>query len=206
MPYEIMATHFYSVRFRKIVYFISFFKVILAITINHAEFHLILTCDTVKMRLNYFFFINDSVIVDGCTNQKIVFVFIFFNRCNIISLNDSKRSIHYISAPAHPKEDKFGYLFYKCNIINEGKANLYYGRPWRDYGCSAFIDCYSKDITPEGFNNWVMERENTARFYEYSPNLNTSDRVKWANILNKDEADKYVKDYLAYINYKEELN
>ena len=51
-----------------------------------------------------------------------------------------------------------------------------------------------------------MERENTARFYEYSPNLNTSDRVKWANILNKDEADKYVKDYLAYINYKEELN
>lgn len=143
--------------------------------------------------------VGDVDFIFGCAQA-------LFNRCNIISLNDSKRYIHYICAPAHPKNDKFGYLFYKCNIINEGKANLYYGRPWRDYGCSAFIDCYSKDITPEGFNNWTKEREKTARFYEYSPNKDLTKRVKWANILNKDEADKYVKDYLAYINYKEELD
>ena len=71
---------------------------------------------------------------------------------------------------------------------------------------AAFIDCNSNKITPEGFNNWTLAREKTARFYEYSPNLDTTKRVKWANILNKDEADKYVKDYLSYINYKEELD
>ena len=128
-----------------------------------------------------------------------------FNRCNIISIADKIKKNHYISAPAHYKDDPFGYLFYKCNIINEDESPLYLGRPWRDYGKAAFIDCNLGDILPCGYSNWLTHREKTAKFYEYTKDKDLSNREKWINILNEDEAIKYVKEYLAYINYKEEL-
>lgn len=130
-----------------------------------------------------------------------------FINCNIISINrDYKDGIDgYISAPSTYKEDKYGYLFYKCNLIKEdGVTNVFLSRPWRDYGSAAFIECNMEDhINPLGFNPWGNTgRDKTARFYEYNEKADLSKRVKWANILNKDEVSSLVNEFFQLVGYK----
>ncbi|MCR5112988.1 MAG: hypothetical protein K6A63_03505 [Acholeplasmatales bacterium] len=130
-----------------------------------------------------------------------------FINCNIISIaREGKDGIDgFLCAPSTYQEDKYGYLFYKCNLIKEnGVKNVYLGRPWRDYGSAAFIDCKMDDhINPEGFNPWGNSgRDKTSRFYEYNENADLSKRVKWAHILNKDEATKLVNEFFELVGYK----
>ena len=126
----------------------------------------------------------------------------FFYKCDIISIGKG-----FLAAPAHSNEMKYGYLFYKCNLISSGDAKgTYFARPWRDYGCAAFIDCkVGNHIDPRGFNKWDnTNRDKTARFYEYSPNVDISKREKWVNELTEIEAKNYLDNYMNYINYKNE--
>ncbi len=127
-----------------------------------------------------------------------------FNECKIISVN--RDPIHlpgYISAPSHAKDTKFGYLFYKCELINQTKDKevVYFSRPWRDFGTTAVINCKMSDhINPEGFSNWGnTERFNTARYYLYTEEMDTSKIVKWAHVLTKDEAKKYCNDFMDFL-------
>ena len=125
-----------------------------------------------------------------------------FYKCDIISIGKG-----FLAAPAHSNDMKYGYLFYKCNLISTSDASgTYFARPWRDYGCAAFIDCkVGSHIDPKGFNKWDnTNRDKTARFYEYSENVDISKRENWVNELTKIEAKNYVDNYLAYINYKNE--
>jgi len=137
----------------------------------------------------------DTDFIFGCSQA-------LFINSDIISIGKG-----FLAAPAHAKEMKYGYLFYKCNLISENNADgTYLARPWRDYGTAAFIDCnIGKHIDSKGFNKWDgTNRDKTARFYEYSSNVDLSNREKWINILNKDEANLYVKDFLNMIGYKNE--
>jgi len=131
-----------------------------------------------------------------------------FIDCDIISIANGKNDCNgYLCAPAHPKRDEFGYLFYRCNLIRENDTvtNVFLGRPWRDYGCAAFIECtMDKRINPEGFNKWSgTNRDQTSRFYEYTENIDLTNRVKWSHQLNKKEAEEYVKQFFSHIGYKE---
>lgn len=149
-------------------------------------------------------------IYDSCTIEGIIdFIFgssyALFINCEIISKRRTDNKNSYIAAPSHAKDDKFGYLFYKCNLITKDNAEkTFLARPWRDYGTCAFIECsIGNHIMPEGFNKWQNTgRDKTARFYEYSENIDLSKRKKWAHILNKDEAQQYLNDYFKFINYK----
>lgn len=130
-----------------------------------------------------------------------------FINCDIISIdhnNPGRSPDGYICAPSHYQETEYGYLFYKCNLIkqNNNVKDVYLGRPWRDYGCAAFIECEMDDhINPLGFNKWGnTDRDKTARFYEYT-NTPCEGREPWVNILTKDEADKYVKCFLEFVNF-----
>lgn len=137
----------------------------------------------------------DTDFIFGCSQA-------LFINSDIISIGKG-----FLAAPAHAKEMKYGYLFYKCNLISENNADgTYLARPWRDYGTAAFIDCnVGKHIDSKGFNKWDgTNRDKTARFYEHSSNVDLSNREKWINILNKDEANLYVKDFLNMIGYKNE--
>lgn len=130
-----------------------------------------------------------------------------FINCDIISIVDKNRKerIGYISAPAHPKDDKFGYLFYKCNMIYDtNDQEVFLARPWRDYGTAAFIECnYDKHISKLGFNKWNnTERDKTARFSEYNTNTDLSNRVNWAKQLTKQESIGYVNEFFKLVNYK----
>ncbi len=132
-----------------------------------------------------------------------------FINCDIVSREqetDRKKYIGFIAAPAHSQEMEYGYVFYKCNLIKEsGAYGVYLARPWRDYGTAAFIDCKLDDhINPLGFNKWGnTERNKTARFYEYTENVDLSKREPWVKIFNKDEALEYIKNFYNFMNYEE---
>lgn len=125
---------------------------------------------------------------------------VLFNECDLITINNNSNNPAFICAPSHKKELPYGYLFYKCNMITNKKAFL--ARPWRDYGCAAFIENkLDENILDEGFNKWNdTNRDKTARFYEYG-NYNTDKRVTWINKFSKDESNDYLKNFLEYINY-----
>lgn len=127
-----------------------------------------------------------------------------FEACTIkcIEREHSTSNIGYIAAPSHSLETKYGYLFYNCNIETlDPDSSIFLARPWRDYGCAAFINCkLGKQISPLGFDKWNdTNRDKTARFYEYTENTNLADRVSWAHQLTKDEATEYYNNFLAYL-------
>lgn len=124
---------------------------------------------------------------------------VLFEQCDLFTIGQLEHKVSYICAPAHEKNIPYGYLFYKCNLTGSGPT--YLARPWRDYGCAAFIDCtMDSNILPEGFNKWNnTNRDQTARFYEYTPTQNTNNRVTWSHQLTKKEADQYVNNFIAYM-------
>lgn len=129
-----------------------------------------------------------------------------FENCKITFIKSDKISNGvsngYIAAPSHSKETIYGYLFYKCNIISDNHGQrVYLARPWRDYGTAAFIDCnITDDLNPLGFNKWNnSNRDKTARFYEYTENHDLTKREPWVNILNKNDALKYVQDFKNFL-------
>lgn len=122
-----------------------------------------------------------------------------FKKCNIYCLNNRG----FVCAPAHDKSIQFGYLFLNCHIINRTNSSnqsFYLARPWRDYGCAAFIDCiYDNHILEDGFNKWNdTNRDKTARFYEY--NIKKYNRIDFVKILNNNEKDNYIQDFFKYID------
>lgn len=127
---------------------------------------------------------------------------VLFEDCTIITIDAHRNTPSFVCAPAHPKELSFGFLFYHCKF--QGKEKTYLARPWRDYGCTAFIECKLGDhILPEGYNKWNnTHRDKTARFYEYSLNVDLNNRVSWSHQLTALEAKNYLKEFNTFFNYK----
>ncbi len=130
-----------------------------------------------------------------------------FEDCKIISIARQKKNAEessgFICAPSHDANTPFGYLFYHCDLIAEDDSvsYVYLARPWRDYGCAAFIECnLHSHIHPLGFNKWGnTHRDQTARFYEYSLNQDLTKREKWAHLLSKQEATQYVHTFMEFM-------
>lgn len=139
--------------------------------------------------------IGDVDFIFGCATA-------LFYKCDIVSINNSR--LGYIAAPSHALETKYGYLFYKCNLKGEG-TDVFLARPWRDYGSSAFIKCnMGNHINKLGFDKWNdTNRDKTARFYEYTENVDLSSREPWSKILSLDEAEQFVNNFFDYIGFKE---
>ena len=123
-----------------------------------------------------------------------------FEECEICSISRNSLTPSYVCAPAHAKETPFGYLFYKCKFI--GTEPAYLARPWRDYGCAAFIDCFlGNHILSEGYNKWNnTNRDKTARFFEYTSTSDLTGRVPWAKLLNRIDATNYVVEFKKYLS------
>lgn len=88
-----------------------------------------------------------------------------FNRCTIHSKGDG-----YVTAPATPKGEKFGCVFFDCNLTADDNVNkVYLSRPWRPFAQAVYIRCnLGKHIVPEGWNNWgKASNEQTVNYAEY---------------------------------------
>lgn len=113
----------------------------------------------------------------------------YFLNCEIHSIKSG-----YASAPAHPKEYEFGFVFDGCKFTTKDEnANVFLSRPWRDYGqCAILNSTCQNHINPKLFNNWQKDREKTCRFYIYN-SCDTKDMAVFAKELTKNEASKYTK-------------
>lgn len=85
-----------------------------------------------------------------------------FNRCHIHSIGNG-----YITAPSTDKGQKYGYVFYNCEITANSDVNkVYLSRPWRPYAQAVFIQCnMGKHILPEGWDNWRNKNNEKTVFY-----------------------------------------
>lgn len=122
-----------------------------------------------------------------------------FKNCTIESIEDGRMGLSYVTAPAHPLSDDFGFLFYSCQFISKSIfcQRVYLGRPWRDYGKCVFINCdYGNHIKEEGFCDWSSQsfRYRTARFLEFPLQKG---RVEW--ISNNKVPSSSINKYLDVI-------
>ena len=112
----------------------------------------------------------------------------FFERCTILARRDG-----YLTAASTPQEQAHGFVFSHCTLRGESpEVRTYLGRPWRNYGSTVFLDTeMSEVVRPEGWNNWRIDREKTARYAEHGntgPGATTAGRAPWARALTDAEA------------------
>lgn len=89
-----------------------------------------------------------------------------FDGCTIKSIGNG-----YVTAPSTDQNQKYGYVFYDCNLIaNDDVNDVFLSRPWRPYAKAVYIDCrMGKHINPEGWNNWgKASNEKTVYYAEYN--------------------------------------
>lgn len=113
-----------------------------------------------------------------------------FNRCHIHSIGNG-----YITAPSTDNGQKYGYVFYDCDITAaEGVDKVYLSRPWRPYAQAVFIRCnMGRHIAPEGWDNWKnAENEKTVFYAEYQS------KGKGANVKRRVGYSKQLKDLNGY--------
>lgn len=110
-----------------------------------------------------------------------------FNRCELYS----KRTGGYLTAPATPESQRYGYVFYDCKLTaadSVAKGSVWLSRPWRPYGKVVFIRCnMGKQIRPEGWHDWGKASNHQTAFYaEYmctGKGADTTKRVSWSHQL-----------------------
>ncbi len=128
----------------------------------------------------------------------------FFDSCEIRSYGGG-----WITAPSTPKEQNYGFVFYKCKLTfannsprpKDDKQLISLGRPWHNYPKVAWIKCeMGEKINPVGWPTlWHMEYAPTSKdlhLYEYKNTGVSSDiskRATWAGLreLMPDEAKLY---------------
>lgn len=115
----------------------------------------------------------------------------YFENCEIYCKNSG-----YITAASTNKDTTYGFVFKDCKITGSAQKNTFYlGRPWRDYAKTIWIDCNMDHIIKaEGWHNWGKPQAEQTTFYaEYGstgPGA-SKNRVKWAKILSKKEAEAF---------------
>ncbi|MBC7796072.1 MAG: hypothetical protein H7Z37_04275, partial [Pyrinomonadaceae bacterium] len=116
-----------------------------------------------------------------------------FENCVIHSKGDG-----YIAAPMRfAANEASGFVFLKSKLTGANtEKGVFLGRPWRDYGRTVYIETeMGAHIKPEGWNNWLPEREKTAYFAEYKSTgagAKPESRVKWIHQLSEAESKQFL--------------
>jgi pectinesterase len=150
------------------------------------------TLYTAKSGRNYF----KNCFIAGTTDFIFGEATVLFDHCTIKSLADS-----YITAASTTKYQRFGYVFFDCNLIAAEEATkVFLGRPWRPYARTVFINTtMDKHIVPEGWDPWkgdnmFPEKEKTTFYAEYNSTGqggNVANRIGWSRQLSKEQVAEY---------------
>jgi pectinesterase len=130
--------------------------------------------------------------IEGTTDFIFGEATVVFQSCVIKSLVNS-----FITAASTRPTQKFGFVFFDCNLIADTAAKkVYLGRPWRPYSKTVYIRTeMGNHILKEGWENWRNpENEKTvlyAEFKSYGAGANPTERVKWSKQLTAKEIKKY---------------
>ena len=86
----------------------------------------------------------------------------FFEECKIVSISRNNSSQNgYVTAAQHKEATKpdYGYIFYKCELTDDGKVadgTMALGRPWGPEATVAYIECsFSKAYSTVAYANGV---------------------------------------------------
>ncbi|WP_163717527.1 pectinesterase family protein [Mangrovibacterium lignilyticum] len=128
----------------------------------------------------------------------------FFDSCEIRSYGGG-----WITAPATPQTQAYGFVFYNCNLTyalnsprsGDDGATVRFGRPWHEYPKVAWLYCNMTEmINPAGWGDtWNMDYAATSKLlhlYEYQntgAGSDMSNRADWAGLrsLTSSEAENY---------------
>jgi pectin methylesterase-like acyl-CoA thioesterase len=128
-----------------------------------------------------------------------------FHDCEIHSVAHEAGGFLTAQSRTKPEEDS-GYVFDHCRLTaDEGVANVFLGRPWRDYATVTFLNTeMGSHIVPAGWSEWhkgetdKLKTASYAEFQSTGPGSNAVAREPLSKQLTADEAKKYVaKTYLA---------
>ncbi len=128
-----------------------------------------------------------------------------FNDCEIHSVVHPSGGFLTANGRSSPDEES-GYVFNHCRLTAEpGVANIFLGRPWRDYARVVFLNTYmGAHILPAGWSEWhkgETHRLETAYFAEYNssgPGAHPGEREPFAHQLTAAEAKQFeTKAWLA---------
>jgi pectin methylesterase-like acyl-CoA thioesterase len=128
-----------------------------------------------------------------------------FHECEIHSITHPAGGFLTANGRSRADEDS-GYVFDHCRLTADpGVANVFLGRPWRDYAAVTFLNTeMGAHIAPAGWSEWhkgETERLKTVSYAEYKstgPGAHPGEREPLAKQLTADEARRYeTKPYLA---------
>ena len=124
----------------------------------------------------------------------------YFDSCEIRSWGGG-----WITAPATPKDQPYGFVFNKCKVTyapNSPRAGddgvtFRLGRPWHEYPRVAWLYCeISEMLNPQGWGDtWSMDYAATSadlHLYEYAntgPGSDMTGRAKWAGLRSLTAAE-----------------
>lgn len=143
----------------------------------------------------------------------------FFEECEIKAIDREKTTGEYtenghVTAPQHKAESKpeYGYVFYKCNLTDDGEVNkgsMSLGRPWGAKATVSYIECsfsdaYAQTGTDSGkktnrWNDWNSgTTAENADYSEYGSKNSAGDpimseAVKGGKVLTQEQAALYTK-------------
>ena len=121
-----------------------------------------------------------------------------FQDCEIRSVVHPAGGFLTANGRSKPDEDS-GYVFNHCRLTAEdGVANIFLGRPWRDYAKVIFLNTeMGAHILPAGWSEWhkgETERLKTAYYAEYNssgPGAHVGEREPLEHLLTAEEAKQF---------------
>ena len=141
----------------------------------------------------------------------------FFEECKIVAIDrenstktEKEAQNGYVTAPQHKTATKpdYGYIFYQCELTDDGKVNagsMALGRPWGDSATVSYIGCsfsaaYSKQANgASGYKTYRWcDMSNKAINADYSEYGSTgegaiTDAVTGGKVLTEAQAANYTK-------------
>ncbi len=117
-----------------------------------------------------------------------------FEECEIFSLNRAHEINGYVTAPCTPQGEDRGFVFIRCRLTSDcPKGTVYLGRPWREFGRAAFIDCFlGEHIHPEGFHDWGKSGGGFEFILSgnHGPGADDTDRADFVKVLDKEGLER----------------
>lgn len=132
--------------------------------------------------------------IEGTTDFIFGEATVVFQNCTVKSLANS-----FITAASTTPQQKFGFVFFDCELIADTAKKVYLGRPWRPYAKTVFIRTkMGNQVLPQGWEPWEnpakVDNTKTAFYAEYKNTglgAQADGRVKWSHQLTAEQVKAY---------------
>lgn len=141
----------------------------------------------------------------GCYIEgEVDFIFgsacVYFDNCEIHSLNRGQEINGYVTAPSTYEGMEFGYVFNHCRFTSDCPDNtVYLGRPWRIYAKTVILNSeIGSHILDSGFHDWNKEESHETSFFALynctGKPLTKETLAPFVHLLTDEEAAKYTRE------------